>query len=320
MDAVFIGPPALSGIGQVTRTLCRLVNGDYVEFGQPLAKRYKVCFCFIIPTDATISLMKQYSHNIGKVVYMTACETETVHPLYGRLSELTDTVYALSQYTADILKRQFPSMNFPVFYLYAPPSVYNKTPVVNAPNDAYIFYHIGNIIDRRKNIPKIIEAFLRLQLPNCFLLLKATCNQPVPWKNIPNVIVLEGLMTHEQLEGVHAAGDCYVSFSHSEGAGMGAIEAAMRHKPVIIQEYGATTEYVDTPYVIPCGKTRVGADDFLFTADMEWGDPDFATLMKFMKDAYDKKLRVQTHPKTHELMSKIPTKLVELLTNAADAT
>lgn len=319
MDAVFIGPSALSGIGQVTRTLCRLVNGDYVEFGQQFTKRYNVCFCFIIPTDATITMMKEYSKACGRVIYMSVCETETVHQLYGRLAELTDTVYTPSEFASKILKRQFPDMNFPLLHHYAPPSVHTKKQVVHLPENAYVFYHIGNIIDHRKNIPKIIEAFLRLQLPNSFLLLKATCNQPVPWKNIPNVIVLEGLMTHEELEGVHDAGDCYVSFSHSEGAGMGAIEAAMRHKPVIIQEYGATKEYVDTPYVIPCGRKKVGVDDFLFQADMEWGDPDFSKLMEYMKHAYDTKARVHMHKKTHDIMGKVPTKLVELLTNAVDA-
>lgn len=316
---LFIGSSALSGIGQVTRTLCRLVNGDYLEFGQTLAKEYDVCFCFIIPTDVTIMLMKEYSKFCKRVIYMSVCETETVHPLYGRLSELTDTVYTPSEFSSRILKRQFPEMNFPVLHHYASPSVHDTKKQLRFPHGAYVFYHIGNIIDHRKNIPKIIEAFLRLQLPNSFLVLKATCNQPVPWKNIPNVIVFEGLMTHEELEGVHSACDCYVSFSHSEGAGMGAIEAAMRHKPVIVQEYGAATEYIDTPYVIPCGRKKVGVDDFLFTADMEWGDPDFETLMKYMKEVYDKKLRVHTHPRTHELMSKIPTKLVQLLTNAADA-
>lgn len=313
MKALFIGPPELSGIGQVTRTLCRLVHGDYLEFGYPLTQEYDVGFCFIIPLDATISLMKEYSKKCKRVVYMTICETETVHPLYGRLAELSDTFYTSSHFTSDILKRQFPSMNFPVLPLYAPPCIHRTVKKVQFPPDAYVFYHIGNVIDHRKNIPKIIETFIRLQLPNCFLMLKATCNQPVPWKNIPNVVVLEGLMSHEELEGIHADGDCYVSCSFSEGAGMGAIEAAMRHKPVIIQEYGATKEYVDTPYMVPCGRKKVGVDDFLFTADMEWGDPDTNKLMEFMKHAYDNKVRVQVHPKTHSVVSSVPTRLVEIL-------
>jgi hypothetical protein len=94
---------------------------------------------------------------------------------------------------------------------------------------------------------------------------------------------------------------------------MGAIEAAMRHKPVIIQEYGATKEYVDTQYIVPCGMKKVGVDDFLFTADMEWGDPDFESLMRHMKHAYDTKARVQVHPKTHNVVSSVPTRLIEIL-------
>jgi glycosyltransferase involved in cell wall biosynthesis len=262
--------------------------------------------------------MKEYSKKIKKVVYMSVCETETVHSLYGRLAELTDTVYTPSQFASDILKRQFPNVEFPVLHHYASPCVHPVVKKVQFPPDAYVFYHIGNVIDHRKNIHKIIEAFMRLQLPNCFLLLKATCNQPVPWKNIPNIVVLEGLMSHEELEGVHAVGDCYVSCSHSEGAGMGAIEAAMRHKPVIIQEYGAAKEYIDTPYIVTCGRKKVGVDDFLYTADMEWGDPDFGLLMKHMKHAYENKVRVQLHPKTYQVVSDVPTRLVEILLGQKD--
>ena len=122
-------------------------------------------------------------------------------------------------------------------------------------------------------------------------------------------------MTHEELEGVHAAGDCYVSFSHSEGAGMGAIEAAMRNKPVIIPEYGAGKEYIDPPYIIPCTRTKVGIYDFMYEPDMEWGDPDFETLKTFMKDAYDKQLRVMPHPKTHSIMASVPITLTQILTD-----
>lgn len=310
---LFIGPPAMSGIGQVTRTLCRLVHGDYINFGEPVRSNYKIAFCFIIPTEGTIGIMKEYAKLCKKIIYMTVCETETVHPLYGRLRELSDTMYTPSEFASNILKRQFPDMNFPVLRHYAPPCTHEVIKKMQFPSDAYVFYHIGNIIDPRKSIARIIEAFLNLRLPNSFLLLKATCNQPVPWKNIPNVIILEGLMSHEELEGVHALGDCYVSFSHSEGAGMGAIEAAMRHKPVIIQEYGAAKEYIDTPYIVPCELCKVGIEDFLYTPDLEWGNPDFDTLMKHMKHAYDNKVRVQTHPKTHDIMSKVPTDLVNLI-------
>jgi hypothetical protein len=46
---------------------------------------------------------------------------------------------------------------------------------------------------------------------------------------------------------------------------------------------------------------------------MEWGNPDVEALGKFMKDAYDKKLRVQNHPRTHSIMSLVPIALNEVL-------
>ena len=86
---------------------------------------------------------------------------------------------------------------------------------------------------------------------------------------------------------------------------MGAVEAALNNKPVIITEYGGCSEYVKTPYTISCGRTKVGVDDFLYTKDMEWGDPDFAQLQNFMKDAYEKKLSYMNHEHTRNLMSTI---------------
>ena len=89
------------------------------------------------------------------------------------------------------------------------------------------------------------------------------------------------------MESVHEAGDCYVNCSHSEGVGMGAVEAALRDKPVIITDYGGLKEYVKTPYVVKCSLCPVGADDFLFTKDMLWGKPDMKELVTHMKHAFE---------------------------------
>jgi hypothetical protein len=90
---------------------------------------------------------------------------------------------------------------------------------------------------------------------------------------------------------------------------MGAIEAAIRDKPVIITEYGASTEYIDTPYIIPCTLAPVGVDDFLFKKDMVWGNPDIESLMKYMKHAYDNKVTFAKSQKTFEIMQRVPEDL-----------
>ena len=115
--------------------------------------------------------------------------------------------------------------------------------------------------------------------PDSRLLIKATCKQPIQIK-IPNVEVINGLIPDEEMEKIHALGDCYVSFSSSEGIGLGAVEAALRNEPVIIR------------------------DDFLFKAGMQWGKPDEKQLREFMEDAYTKKLRYMEHPRTHMLTCK----------------
>jgi glycosyltransferase involved in cell wall biosynthesis len=107
----------------------------------------------------------------------------------------------------------------------------------------YTFYTIGNIADPRKNIQGLINAFLECNFgTEARLVLKATCFHPITLK-IPGVVVINGLLSDEALERVHASCHCYVNCSHSEGVGMGAVEAALRSKPVIITDYGGLKEY-----------------------------------------------------------------------------
>jgi glycosyltransferase involved in cell wall biosynthesis len=103
---------------------------------------------------------------------------------------------------------------------------------------------------------------------------------------LPFVTIVNDLLSNEQMEAVHEVGDCYVNCSHSEGVGMGAVEAVLRNKPVIITDYGGLKEYVKTPYVVRCSLCEVGMDDFLFTKDLKWGKPDTSELITHMKHAY----------------------------------
>ena len=63
--------------------------------------------------------------------------------------------------------------------------------------------------------------------PDSRLLIKATCKKPVQI-SIPNVEVINGLISDEEMEKIHALGDCYVSFSSSEGVGMDADRKSTR--------------------------------------------------------------------------------------------
>ena len=248
-------------------------------------------FLFALPIQTWFDKIPEIKRKVKNLICMTVCETETVHEDYGKLFKLFDRIAVPSEFCRKVFKKQFPETNFYIIHAHVPD------------HRPYTFYHIGNVTDPRKNFNKIIETFVRMNKPDTRLLIKATCKQPIQIK-IPNVEVINGLIPDEEMEKIHALGDCYVSFSSSEGIGMGAVEAALRNKPVIITDYGGAPEYIKTPYTIDCECQKLVKDDFLYQEGMEWGKPNEKQLRDFMEDAYTKKVRYMEHPRTHMLTCK----------------
>jgi len=292
---LFVGPRLLAGIGQVTYKYLELVESlghkaDYVQFGDPVPlKNYDVGFAFVLPVTDVGHMLDR----CRKKMYMTVCETLTVHESYGSLAQKYSPLYVPSTFCLEILRKQFPFGNWKLLPHWAP-------------LPPYVFYTIGNVLDPRKNIKMLIEAFIRLQLPNAKLLLKATCKEPVNWK-IPNITIINNLLSTQELDAqIHSQGHCYVNCSRSEGVGMGAVEAALRGKPVIITDFGGLKEYVpDTPFVVHCTEVPMERDDFLYQKGMIWGEPSLDDLMKHMKTCYDERITSWNHPGTLSLMNSV---------------
>lgn len=300
-DWLVIGPNLLSGIGQVTRRYADLVNAEYLSMGQnPVHTRYKNGFAFVLPIQSQLEIIDRYAALCDNMVYMTVCETEPVNPAYGLLKKY-GTIYCPSEFARRILEKQFPTVTWKLLRHYAP-----ERPLCEPPTTApYTFYTIGNVLDPRKNIQGLIQAFQTCNFgPAARLVLKATCIHPVDWK-IPGAVVINGLLNDDEIERIHGACHCYVNCSHSEGVGMGAVEAAMRSKPVIIADYGGLKEYVRTPWVVSCTKGPIGFDDFLFTADLEWGRPRQDELVAHMKDCFERRVSSWDHAHTRAIMDEL---------------
>jgi glycosyltransferase involved in cell wall biosynthesis len=301
---LFIGPRLLAGIGQVTKRYATLTGGDFVEMGQrPPKEQYDTGFAFVLPFEDQLNLVDQYKIFCKKMIYMTICETETVHPLYGMLVDRYKTLYVASEFCQKVFQRQFPQGDWRILHLHAPPAPERTPQSTIAP---YTFYTIGNVNDPRKNIKALIQALDHC--PGARLLIKATCLQEVKIDH-PQVTVINGLISDEQMENIHKHGHCYVNCSHSEGVGMGAVEAAQRGKPVIITDYGGLKEYVKTPFEVTCDLGPIGFDDFLFTKDLVWGHPRFDDLVKHMKHCYENRITRWEHPHTSGLMDSVTDEL-----------
>jgi glycosyltransferase involved in cell wall biosynthesis len=316
MTTLFIGPSLLAGIGQVTKQYSSLIeNSEYVEIGQhPRKQRYTHGFAFVLPIENQLVIIDQYATLCDSMMYMTVCETEPVNPAYGLLARYK-TVWCPSEFARSTLERQFPHVEWRLLRHYA----LEKPWAEPASTTPYTFYTIGNIADPRKNIQGLVNAFLSCGFGDqARLVLKATCTRPVSLK-VPGVVVMNGLLSDEALEKVHASCHCYVNCSHSEGVGMGAVEAALRSKPVIITDYGGLKEYVQTPWVVPCTKGPIGFDDFLFTKDLEWGHPDQGRLQDALRDCFQKRVTFWDHSHTRALTSEVTEHLPRLLGPCSDS-
>jgi len=300
---LFIGPNPLAGIGQVMIQYSKNVpNSRYLEFGQEIEEGLNPDYilAFMLPIDHFMNLGKKYRDFAKRKFYiMTICETYPVHAVYEKLFKEFPNVITPSEFCKDIFYKQFGVDNLQVVPLYQNPDPPKTEPPIEGP---YTFYTIGNLADPRKNINLLLEAFVRCDFGNrAKLLLKASCRDEFKVHGIKNVEVInEGVLSDEELEArVHSKSHCYINCSHSEGVGMGAVEAALRNKPVIISDFGGLKEYVKTPFTIPCKYVQVGAAaEFLFTEDMFWGQPDKNKLIEFMKYCVDNNITKQEHPET----------------------
>lgn len=289
---IVIGPQLNSGIGQHAYKYTKVFDtASYHFIGSPLPESENGLL-FLLPIKSHIEYLRYAKTRVKNLALMTVCETETVHEDYGLIMNESKRVAVPSEFCKRVLSRQFPNNEFYIIHAHIPLSL-----------KPYTFYHIGNIIDDRKNFRGILEAFMRLNKPDTKLVVKATCNQPVDIK-LPNVEIINGLLSDEEMDAIHDRCDCYVSFSKSEGVGMGPVEAALRDKPVIITNYGGSPEYVRTPYTIDCELQELERDDFLFKKGMTWGKPNPSQLLEFMTDAYTKRLRYMDHEYTKKLVGK----------------
>ncbi len=296
---LFVGPTPLSGIGQTMLKYSRMKNTDYIQFGQPKPdKEYTDIFMFILPLQQYVDYAKTFTE---RVHVMTICETDPVHEDYKRIFDNFENVFTPSIFCKNIFDKQF---NTNVKFLPLWTDVIHSTP--------YTFYTIGNIIDPRKNINMLIEAYVRCNFPkgSTRLVLKATCVKDVSIK-LPGVSVINGLVSEEEMDRIHKDCDCYINCSHSEGVGMGAVEAALRNKPVIITDYGGLKEYVNTPFTVHCVETESGIADFLFQPHMKWGVPSIEELISHMKTCYENQIRYWDHTHTKNFIKQAETFFTE---------
>ncbi len=169
--------------------------------------------------------------------------------------------------------------------------------------DEFLFFFAFDALSvpERKNPAGLLAAFARVARGDgrpVRLLIKVNHAETDPGyvgqlrrraEGLP-VTLLTGTLPREELDGITAACDAYVSLHRSEGLGLPLIEAMYLGKPVIATGYGGVTDFLDdnTGLVVSHRPVTLETPHGPYPAGAVWAEPDVnhaAQLMRALADA-----------------------------------
>jgi glycosyltransferase involved in cell wall biosynthesis len=213
-----------------------------------------------------------------------------------------DEVWAPSEFGRAALADRSPvpviCMPLPVV---APPRSSYRRSHFNLPDDVFVFLFAFDVSSQmeRKNPLGVIAAFRGAfgARRDVLLVLKFTNAEydPVAVRHLYraaegiNAVLLEGYMARDELDGLIAASDCYVSLHRSEGFGLGVAEAMAMGKPVIATRYSGPADFM-TPtnsYAIDYRIVPIARDYGPYLEGFTWAEPDLEHASLMMRQIAD---------------------------------
>ena len=92
------------------------------------------------------------------------------------------------------------------------------------------------------------------------------------------------------MQAIHNIGDCYLSLTFSEGWGMGAYDAALAGKPVIISDFGAQIEFVPNELLVRTVPASVNMPNITwYDPKMNWGKAVYESFSEKMDTLLESK-------------------------------
>ena len=104
------------------------------------------------------------------------------------------------------------------------------------------------------------------------------------------VLLIGDMLSREQIDWLHRAGDCFVLPHRAEGFGMPHVEAMAHGRPVIATSFSGNLEFMDAdnsillPYQLR-PVAGMGWSD-AYDGGMMWADPDLAALRRAMRNVF----------------------------------
>jgi GT2 family glycosyltransferase/glycosyltransferase involved in cell wall biosynthesis len=236
-------------------------------------------------------------HNIGFWAWELAqCPEE-----FGTAMNMVDEIWAISEFVADSFRTRSPvpvySMPLAVTVPQLPVGKYTKQ-YFGLPEGKFAFlftFDAASYLDR-KNPFAAVRAFriAARELGDSAVLVLKTMNTNLAgglWHQLvaeigddPRIIVLSQRLTREEVFGLYAATDAFVSLHRSEGFGRCVAEAMSYGKPVIVTDYSGTSEFAKphTACLVEYTLVPVPENAYPFWRHQVWADPSADDAAKWM--------------------------------------
>jgi glycosyltransferase involved in cell wall biosynthesis len=227
-------------------------------------------------------------------------ETNSIPPRWQRAFALVAEIWVYSRYMAQNIGAVAP---VPVVAL--PPPVQRPAepaaPLRLGIPEGFLFLFVFDYLStvQRKNPVGLVEAFRRAFAPGegPRLLIK-TINGPlrplseeeVLWAadGREDIHVIDRSLSGDELNGLMAACDCYVSLHRAEGFGLTLAEAMAIGKPAIATGYSGNVDFMNerNSYLVDFTIGRVGPECEIYPPEGEWADPSVDHAAQLMREVY----------------------------------
>jgi glycosyltransferase involved in cell wall biosynthesis len=204
--------------------------------------------------------------------------------------DLVDEVWVASDYVAEIVgdATDKPVQVFPMPVELAPPPDLTRADI-GLPEDRFVFLFAFDFFStlERKNPFGLIDAFDRAFAPGDgpILVIKTINGQKQAGElrrmvetaaQQPDIRIVDEYVTGEEMRGLVANCDCFVSLHRSEGFGFSLAEAMVYERPVIATGYSGNLTFMneENSYLVGYGLTPIPAGVPNYPTGALWADPD----------------------------------------------
>ena len=228
-----------------------------------------------------------------------AWEVEDFPAAYDEALALVDEVWAISDFTRDVVARR---TSKPVHSVPPPVAAPELDPTITRADlglpDGFLFLFAFDYLSvpKRKNPLGVVEAFTRAFAPGegPVLVVKSINGDKLPQdraallaaaQDRPDVLLLEDYLTGAQRTALTALTDCYVSLHRSEGLGYTMADAMALGKPVIATAYSGNMTFMDedNSYLVPYDLVPVGPGAAPYSPTARWAEPRLQVAVELMR-------------------------------------